>query len=180
MYKYFKNKSYQKKAFVVYLIILFFALLNFLAIILTPIMINSSGFFSDLAVFLYALYSKSCHQIKERTFFIFGAYLPVCVRCFSIYTGFLLGCFSFPFIRKFNFFNFPKLWIFFIAVVMIIIDVGFHLVGLLENSFITRVITGGFIGFVSAFFIIPAFVNAFYEILYFYKQKKINTNDKPA
>lgn len=177
MVEYFKNKSYPNKALVVYLFILFFTFLNFLAIILTPIMINTTGFFSDLAVFLYALYSKSCHQIKERTFFIFGAYLPVCVRCFSIYTGFLIGSISFPIIRKFNFFNFPKLWIFFIALSMIITDVGFHLVGLIENSFITRVITGGFIGFVSAFFIIPAFVNAFYELLYFYKQKKLNTND---
>jgi uncharacterized membrane protein len=40
-----------------------------------------------VAGILYAFGSVICHQIPERSFHIDGAQLPVCGRCFGIYTG---------------------------------------------------------------------------------------------
>lgn len=172
-----ENKLVLKKAYTIYFIILFIAFINFLSIILAPLMINSGGFLSVIAGFIYTLFSKSCHQIKDRSFFLFGNQLPVCIRCFSIYSGFLLGSIILPFLRSGVLFSFPKVWVFISAVCFLIIDVILHLLGFLENSILTRLITGGFLGFISAFFIIPAFTNAYFEIIMFYNQKKLKTND---
>jgi len=174
------NRLLFKRSLIIYLSILFIALINFLIILFAPLLVNSSGFLSDLGFLIYALFSKSCHQIKDRSFFVFGEYLPVCIRCFSIYTGFLLGSIVFPFIRKFNFFALPKISLFIFSVVLIIIDVSLNLFGFLDNFVISRIVTGGFLGTVAAFYIIPGFVNAYFEIFIFFKKKKIQPYDKTS
>ncbi len=40
---------------------------------------------------IYELFSRICHQIPERSWHLFGAQLPVCIRCTAIYAGFLFG-----------------------------------------------------------------------------------------
>ena len=40
---------------------------------------------------LYALFSELCHQNPERSWVLAGRPLAVCIRCFSIYSGFLLA-----------------------------------------------------------------------------------------
>ena len=40
---------------------------------------------------VYAFFSAICHQNPERTWFVGGSPLAVCVRCASIYLGFLLA-----------------------------------------------------------------------------------------
>ena len=37
---------------------------------------------------VYEFFSKICHQYPDRTWHLFGAALPVCIRCASIYFGF--------------------------------------------------------------------------------------------
>ena len=40
---------------------------------------------------VYTLFSAFCHQDPERSWSIAGRTLPVCIRCASIYFGFLIG-----------------------------------------------------------------------------------------
>jgi uncharacterized membrane protein len=40
---------------------------------------------------LYAFAAHLCHQRPERSFHLFSAQLPVCARCFGIYTGAAVG-----------------------------------------------------------------------------------------
>jgi len=44
---------------------------------------------------IYALGSVVCHQIPERSFYLSGFQLPVCARCFAIYTGASIGAAAF-------------------------------------------------------------------------------------
>jgi uncharacterized membrane protein len=45
------------------------------------------------SAFLYALFSRICHQVPERSFALAGFPLAVCHRCAGLYLGLLLGCF---------------------------------------------------------------------------------------
>jgi uncharacterized membrane protein len=40
---------------------------------------------------VYAFFSAICHQDPDRTWFLAGEPLGVCIRCTSIYIGFLVG-----------------------------------------------------------------------------------------
>ena len=42
--------------------------------------------------FLYAIFSRICHQQAARSWQLLGEPLAVCIRCMSIYCGFFLGC----------------------------------------------------------------------------------------
>ena len=43
---------------------------------------------------VYAFFSAICHQDPARSWFIAGEPLPVCIRCASIYMGFLAALFA--------------------------------------------------------------------------------------
>jgi uncharacterized membrane protein len=40
---------------------------------------------------IYAFFSLICHQAPERSWFLLGQPLPVCIRCSAIYFGFLIA-----------------------------------------------------------------------------------------
>ena len=40
---------------------------------------------------VYTFFSRICHQYPERSFHLAGATLAVCIRCTSIYAGFLIA-----------------------------------------------------------------------------------------
>jgi hypothetical protein len=42
---------------------------------------------SLLAVVVYVVGSAVCHQLPERSFFLWGRQMPVCARCTGIYVG---------------------------------------------------------------------------------------------
>lgn len=44
-----------------------------------------------VAAILHHGFSRICHQLETRSFFIGGHPLPVCARCTGIYAGFLSG-----------------------------------------------------------------------------------------
>lgn len=39
-------------------------------------------------------FSTSCHQKRERSFFVKGYQFPVCARCTGLYIGYFLGIFN--------------------------------------------------------------------------------------
>lgn len=46
------------------------------------------------------LFSNSCHQIPERSFFIKGYQLPICARCTGLFIGYFIGVYKKIFNKK--------------------------------------------------------------------------------
>jgi len=156
----------------VYFAILIFIIIWNSLIFAAPLLIDKGGIFTLSSEFIYALFSRTCHQIDGRSFHIAGFKLAVCSRCVSVYIAFFLGCVVYPMIKKIDNKTLPSLWYLMIPFALLILDVGLDLLDILENTFISRSITGGLMGFVLPFYLIPGFVNFFSEVGDFFNQKK--------
>lgn len=106
----------------------------------------------------YQFFGHICHQLPERSFFIFGHKLAVCSRCFGVYFGLLLGLAVYPLIRGVdNIEPLPRIWLF-ASMVPIAIDWSLTIFGIWENTFASRFVTGIILGFACAVYIVPALV----------------------
>ncbi len=112
-------------------------------------------------------YHATCHQLPERSLFIFGYEMAVCARCFAIYTSFLIGGLLFYFLQKK-----VKPWDIKLYIILCIpmaidgfaqlfgvsIPRGFDANGLVWSTLSNngmRLITGAIFGFSSALFMLP-------------------------
>jgi uncharacterized membrane protein len=153
-------KRYQK---VIYSFILAFCLIWCAAIIIAPLWHNEAGFAGSVSEYSYSFFSRSCHQIDERSLHLAGNKLGVCSRCTSIYFAFLLGVIIYPFIRKLNNIDLPPLIWLGIGAGLVAIDAGLDLFDIIKNTYITREISGAALGLVLPFYIIPGIIRIFYE-----------------
>ncbi len=153
-------KRYQK---VIYSGILTFCTLWCAAIIIAPLWHNDPGFRGTISEYSYSFFSKSCHQIDDRSLHIAGEKLGVCSRCTSIYFSFLLGIIIYPFIRKLNNMDLPSLVFLAIGAVLVALDAGLDLFDIIKNTYITRELSGAVLGVVLPFYIIPGTIRVFYE-----------------
>jgi uncharacterized membrane protein len=126
--------------------------------------LHENDFRGGVSVFLYKLYSTSCHQSSARSFHLFDEKLGVCSRCTSIYFSFLLAAVVYPFIRKLSSMQLPPLWILLAAGAIMVLDGGLDLLDVWNNTFISREITGAILGFVLPFYIIPGTIKLFNEL----------------
>jgi uncharacterized membrane protein len=108
----------------------------------------------SLSSFNYALYSTVCHQRADRSFFIFGAKMGVCSRCFGIYLGIVLGSLAYPLLRRSG--RMPAGWIILAALAPMALDGGTQLTGLRESTNILRTATGLLFGAAVPYYLIPA------------------------
>jgi uncharacterized membrane protein len=108
---------------------------------------------------IYFFFSKICHQIPERSFFLFGKQLAVCSRCAGLYFGFLIGAILYLFIYKLKRVTIPSPKYLLIACIPIGIDVFIRTFHIAENTFATRSITGLILGVTSLFFVIPGILS---------------------
>jgi uncharacterized membrane protein len=126
-------------------------------------MLSSLGL-SGPGSFLYAFFSKVCHQFEERSFHIDGYKLAVCIRCAAIYFGFLLSLILLSFTKNKRAVQAPpRIW-FFIALAPVVIDVFLSGVGLLASTSMSRLITGGLLGLVLPPYIVPPLLEAVTQI----------------
>lgn len=169
-----KIKKYQK---VIYSVILGIGLLWCGGIITAPLLADSNGVTGKISETLYSFYSKSCHQLDERSFHIHEHKFGVCSRCTSIYFAFLFGTIIYPFVRRLSNIELPSIWLLFIPAGLLLIDVGLDIADVFKNTFITREITGAIIGSVLPFFIIPGTIRVFHEFFLPPKVKPISTDD---
>ncbi|XRP96921.1 DUF2085 domain-containing protein [Methanocaldococcus sp. 16A] len=152
------------KLYNVYLIFLFLFLIFYIGIFLAPYTAylgEHSQIFKIISIFLYSVYSPICHQLPQRSYFIFGYKMAVCARCFGIYTGVLIGMLIYPFIKKLNDFKLPHKKYLIISLIPMAIDGTTQLIGLRESFNELRFITGFIAGFVSVFYILPVFLKYF-------------------
>ena len=113
---------------------------------------------------LFHLYRPMCHQLPGRSFFVFGAQMPVCARDIGIYGGMLLGALAFPFVFGMRSTKLLPLWMFVGAMIPIGIDGGVQLVsghfplpiiGVYESTNPVRLATGLFMGVTMSVYAIP-------------------------
>lgn len=76
-----------------------------LAIFIAPILLYPLFMYTGnptlhlIAGAILAGYHTTCHQLPERSLFIFGYQMAVCSRCFAIYASFLFGGILFYFLK---------------------------------------------------------------------------------
>jgi len=146
------------------------ALLIFIVpILLTPYLMSTGDptLVAIAGAFMTA-YHPTCHQLPERSLFIFGHQMTVCSRCFAIYVSFLAGGLLFYFIKN----KFKPFHIFYYILFCIPIAIdglaqlfgmplprgigpGMQLVWTTLSTNEIRVITGAIFGLGSALFVMP-------------------------
>lgn len=156
-----------------FIIIIILEIIWVASIIIAPLIIGTEGIAGQAGIAVYGLFSPLCHQIDDRCFHIDGNKFAVCSRCFGIYTGFLIGTVLYPLIyRGEKFLKMPGLKYFIIPVGILFADVILDYADVFPNTFITRTATGGLIGLISAFFIIPGLIIFVLEIYKYIKEFK--------
>lgn len=146
-------------AFKVWTAALAVAFVWILLIVVPPVLAGNGA--EGAASPFYSFFSHICHQLPERSFFIFGHKLAVCSRCFGVYFGLLLGLAGYPLIRNVeNIEPLPRVWLF-ASMVPIGIDWSLTVFGIWKNTFASRFITGLILGFTCGVYILPALVEIF-------------------
>jgi uncharacterized membrane protein len=95
----------------------------------------------------YACYGSVCHQLPERSLWIWGSPLGVCARCFGLYSGFLIGLLAFPYLNKLSgkLLDHPRLLLLFF------LPMAFDL--LVSNTAASRLFSGAIASFPIALFV---------------------------
>jgi uncharacterized membrane protein len=110
---------------------------------------------SQIANSIYGGFAIACHQLPERSYFIFGHKLAVCSRCTGLYFGFALTLLLYPLLRPLRSVDWPPpVWLVLSAVPMTI-DFGLTFLGIWENTHTSRLLTGVLLGSVSVFYVMP-------------------------
>ena len=111
------------------------------------------------ALTIYKAFSYVCHQIPERSFFIFGHKFAVCARCTGLYAGFTVATILYPIVRSLRQTEAPpRKWLF-IAAAPLAIDFALGYFGIWENTHSSRFTTGALLGAVSVFYVMPGLMD---------------------
>ncbi len=140
----------------------YFLLLIF--IMIWCFLIIAAPFFAHLKLvipsgIIYLFFSKICHQIPNRSFFIWDKQFSVCARCTGIYCGFGTGALLFPLITNIKKITPPKIYLLLLGILPLSLDLTLTLLKIWENTFFSRFCTGFLLGCIVAFFIIPGLYN---------------------
>ncbi|MBN1633262.1 MAG: DUF2085 domain-containing protein [Ignavibacteria bacterium] len=161
--------NYRKIIIISLLILILLEILWLIAIVAAPVIVDIPGFAGKAGIIIYGFFSPLCHQSADRCFFIDGNKFAVCSRCFGIYTGFLVGTVLYPLFYRKNFLKMPGLFLLAFAAFILALDVALDWFGFFKNTFLSRSVTGGFIGIITAFFIIPGLLIFVLEIYKYIK-----------
>lgn len=139
----------------IYFIFLSLVIIWCFLIVLAPLLAAKGHTFTSGLV--YFGFSKVCHQMASRSFFLFGHQLAVCSRCTGIYAGFLISSLAFfpiYFILKKEKITRISAGFFWTALVFLTADFlsGYTA---LNNTFLSRFLSGFFIGIIAVFFVLP-------------------------
>ncbi|MBN2250530.1 MAG: DUF2085 domain-containing protein [Candidatus Altiarchaeota archaeon] len=121
---------------------------------------------------IYAVFSSACHQLPERSFFVFGYKLAVCQRCAAIYFGFLLSTLLYPLHTRIDNVKTPSKWLLIASLVPMGLDGGLQLLGFYESNPLNRVVTGGVFGLILPLYVIPVYNMPAYQLLVLFKKRR--------
>jgi uncharacterized membrane protein len=142
-----------------YFLLLALAIIYDLLFTLPPILTH----FGINAGLLYNFFQPVCHQMDARSFHIFGYKLAVCSRCASIYYGLTFGIASYPLFKPLHKISMPDMIYILIPIAALVADFSVNYLGVGHNTFISRSITGGFLGVSTAFFFVPVWLSLIKE-----------------
>jgi uncharacterized membrane protein len=100
-------------------------------------------------------FSNACHQIPERSFFLFGEPFAVCARCYGVYAGYAAGTAGWFLIRKKRMSQTLRPAVFAACLAPAAADFALSHLGLVESSNLFRMITGFTAGAAVPFFLLP-------------------------
>jgi uncharacterized membrane protein len=125
--------------------------------IVSPPIFTAAGITSISSV-IYAFFSGICHQLPDRTFHFGELPMAVCSRCFGVYFGLLAGVVLYALFRRIDDIEpLPRKWLI-LSIVPMAVDWSLTVFGIWENTFATRFLTGGILGFACGVYILPALV----------------------
>jgi len=96
---------------------------------------------------IWNLLGNICHQKPERSFYILGWQMGLCVRCISIYSAIFVSALSYPVIRKV--FKRLPIWLLVLSPLPILVGVFLKF-----DSSAIRIVTGSIAGIIIPYFII--------------------------
>jgi len=141
------------------------AMLTFiLPALLAPYLASVGAYWPSRVI--YVIYRFTCHQLPERSFFLFGYKMAICARCTAIYTSFwslglLYGLWkTTPWGRRHHPRPLPIKWLAVLAVPMFIDGFG-QLVSLWESTNLLRTVTGALVGMGTGLFAYPVLDEGF-------------------
>jgi uncharacterized membrane protein len=146
-----------KFAKVIYPIVVFLTLLWCALIVLAPVLEHYN--YQGYSFFIYKSFSRICHQLPERSFYILGQKFAVCERCTSIYFSFFVGVLLFPVIKRFLKSAVPSKAYIIIPAALLMLDFLFGYIGLLQNEY-TIVITGSVFGFIISYYMVYGLIES--------------------
>ena len=133
-----------------------FSLLPFLAPALAAI-----GY-DQLARAIFVGFSVACHQIPERSFFLFGHQLAVCQREVGIYVGLFASSLVYRHVQE-RLGPMP-IRLYFIAISPMIIDGLSQMLGMRESDWLLRVTTGALFGVSTVWVFFPRLAQTLSDI----------------
>lgn len=117
-----------------------------------------AGGHQAFAFVIYSVFSKLCHQMPDRSFFIDNHQFAVCSRCTGLYVGFTVVTLCYPLMRSLRRTDTPaRVWLF-LAALPLAIDFGLGFLGLWDNTHLSRFLTGMLLSSVAVFYILPGLV----------------------
>jgi len=134
------------------------------ALILAAPLLATSRALAPVADLIYAFFRPLCHQLMSRSFLVAGHPLAVCVRCSSVYFGFLVGTLAFPLLRKLPLLRAEGLVLLGCACAPMALDVALSCAGLYETTNAMRAATGAWFGLIMPFVFIPAAVEGIHQL----------------
>ena len=155
--EYIPQFSTDRRPLLMWLLVAAFSLIVMGMIAGAPVALARGHNFSALAI--YAAFSHLCHQIPDRSFFLAGHQFAVCARCTGVYAGFTVATLCYPLCRSLRRTDTPpRKWLF-IAAAPLAIDFALGFFGIWENTHLSRFATGGLLGSVAVFYVMPGFID---------------------
>jgi uncharacterized membrane protein len=117
---------------------------------------------TGVARLIYVVYSYTCHQLPERSFFIFGHQMAFCERDTAIYIAVLVAGLAYAVWRH----RLPRLSFraYLLLIAPMAVDGFTQLFGWRESTWALRLITGTLFGAASVWLIYPYFDQAVDEL----------------
>ena len=138
--------------------------------LLSPLFIKSSNdFLRGAAALIYIINLFMCHQMPERSFFIFGEPLGLCHRCIGIFIGALLAYPSAGLRNRFP--RFMRSLAFVIAALIpLAVDGTMQFFGMHESNYLARFSTGFIAAFAVMYYLIATILERFSTGKTFYRK----------
>ena len=108
---------------------------------------------NQLAQLIFWAYSSICHQMPERSFFVFGQQMAFCERNTAIFGAFFLFGMVYILLRR-RLKSLPE-WLVVAYSLPIAVDGFTQLFGWRESTWELRLVTGAFFGLASVWYVFP-------------------------